>query len=301
MIRAGTHRMFWFVACLTAAVTATVPVSAQQRGQLFVEVLDASGQPVVGLTPSDFKVEEDGVQATIVAAELGTAPMKIVLLVDNGGRIAESSAINPLRDGLAGFLTALPPEHEVGLFTIGRNIQRRVDFTTDRAQLHDEAGSIFADRGAGLRLLDGVSETWKRRFGDDEPFPVFVLVLTDGPESSGHYSDTEYNELVDQLAASGAAVHAVEFVSRGGSSVSQYAENMAQGTGGSYSRIAAATAFEESLSELATRLGAHFVEVSKRYRVLYERPDPPGARITLGVTRSGVSVKLFADRRMPEQ
>ena len=63
----------------------------------------------------------------------------------------------------------------------------------------------------------------------------------------------------------------------------------------------AATAFEESLTELATRLGAHYDEVSKRYRVVYERPDPPGARITMGVTRSGVSVRLFADRRMPEQ
>ena len=301
MIRGRTLRMSWLVACLAAAVTATVPASAQERGQLFVEVLDASGQPVVGLTPSHFKVEEDGVEATVVTAELGTAPMKIALLVDNGDRIAEGGALNALRDGLAGFLNALPSEHEVGLFTIGRNIQRRVDFTTDRAELQDQAGSIFANRGAGLRLLDGVSETWERRFGDDEPFPVFVLVLTDGSESSGHYGDTEYNALVDQLAAAAAAVHAVEFVSRGGSSVSQYADHMSQGTGGSYQRIAAATAFEESLTELATRLGAHYDEVSKRYRVVYERPDPPGARITMGVTRSGVSVRLFADRRMPEQ
>lgn len=57
--------------------------------------------------------------AEIVSAEIGTEPMKIALLVANGRRIGRGQAINPLREAVTGFIEAIPPEHGIGLFTIG--------------------------------------------------------------------------------------------------------------------------------------------------------------------------------------
>ena len=40
------------------------------------------------LGPEEFRVAEEGGDAEIVSAEIGTEPMKIALLVDNGRRIS---------------------------------------------------------------------------------------------------------------------------------------------------------------------------------------------------------------------
>jgi hypothetical protein len=200
---------------------------------------------------------------------------------------------------MQGFLDAVPPPHEISLFTIGRNIQRRVDFTTDRAELKRSAGEIFLDRGAGAVVLDGIRETWERRFEDDEPFPVFVMVLTDGTESSGNYNENEYVELVNELITKSITVHVVLLSSRGGSVINQFAINLTENTGGIYENIAAATGIEQMLVSIADRMNAHYENVSKRYRVVYERPNPPGAQISASVTRPGAFLTgLYGGLRM---
>ena len=227
------------------------------------------------------------------------APMKIAFMVDNGDRMVEMNALNALRNGMQGFLEAVPPPHEISLFTIGRNIQRRVDFTTDRGELQRSAGEIFLDRGASAVVLDGIRETWERRFEDDEPFPVFVMVLTDGTEGSGNYNENEYVDLVNELITNAITVHVVLLSSRGGSVINQYALNLTQNTGGIYENIAAATGIEQMLVSIAERMNAHYENVSRRYRVVYERPNPPGTQISASITRSGARIAgLFAGLRM---
>ena len=292
--------MIRFAVALAVSALLGLPAlaGAQAQGQLFIEVTDAAGQFVPGLGPADFGVQEDGREAGVVSVE-PVAPMKIAFLIDNGDRMVEMNALNALRDGMDGFLDAVPQPHEIALFTIARNIQQRVDFTTDRARLRESAGEIFLDRGAGAVVLDGVRETWERRFEDDEPFPVFVMVLTDGTEASGNYNENEYVDLVNELMTNAVTVHVVLLSSRGGSSVNQYAQNLTGNTGGVYENIAAATGLEQTLVGLAERMNAHYENVSKRYRVVYERPNPPGERISASLSRSGAFITgLFAGLRM---
>ena len=78
-----------------------------------------------------------------------------------------------------------------------------------------------------------------------------------------------------------------------------FAINLAENTGGRYTQIAAATAFEDSLQRLATDMAAHWEQVSIRYRVIYERPDPAGRNVSVNVTRPGLDLQLFGDRSMP--
>ena len=67
-----------------------------------------------------------------------------------------------------------------------------------------------------------------------------------------------------------------------------------------YETITTATGIPEWLRRYAERLNAHYVEVSKRYRVLYEPPNPRGAQISAGA-RPGVNIRLFVDLRAAEQ
>ena len=290
---------------LAAAVAACLPppaAEAQLLGQVFVEVTRRStGEPVLDLSPEDFEVAENGRPAGILSADLDAHPMKIAVLIDNGDRLMEANALNPLRAGLDGFLDTLAPGHEISLVTIGRSVQQRVDFTTDRAALKDGVDLLFPDRGAGARLLDGVRETWDRRFEEDDAFPVMVLVLTDGTETSGIYNDNRYADLLNPLIANGVTIHAVMLATRGGvraqQRLPQYALSLVENTGGSVETFVAPTGYERVLPQLAERMNEHYGVVSRRYRLVFERPDPPGMRLSVSVTGSDLAFSLHMNRR----
>ena len=278
-------------------VVAGLPeVAAGEERHLFMFVMNQSGQPVFDLRTDELEVQLSGVECTVVSIQPETEGMKIALLVDNTPS-AENS-LNSLRDGLRAFLQTLPAEHEVGLFTIAGQTRRRVDFTPDRDALVEETDNLFVERGGGTVLLDGLVETWKRRFDEDDAWPVFVLVVYDGPEASGSVQEREFNEFVNELIGRGATVHAVLISNRGGNLQTTVSINITNNTGGVYSALAAATGLPRALTELATTMSAHYDEVKNRYRVVFEcEPDDPQAPISVKVTRPAVAVRLFANRR----
>lgn len=292
-------------AAVALALSAPVAAKAQDLGQLYIEALDDDGQVVPDLTARDFLVLEDDTRVDIVSAER-VGPMKVALLIDNGDRMSELAAFYPLRDAISAFLETLGPEHEVALFTIARNIQRRVDFTTDREALRESVEEIVLDSGAGTLLLDGIKETWERGYEGDETLPAMVLVLTNGPEGSRNYNDTEYADLGEMLIYNGVMVNVLQLSGRGGSirggnvsTMPGYARDIADNTGGVYETINTATGMPAWLERYAERLNAHHAEMSKRYRVRYEPPDPRGAQISAGA-RPGVNIRLFVDIRMEQ-
>ena len=301
MHRSATGGGLVLFAAVALALSAPAAAEAQALGRLYIEALDGDGQVVPGLTTSDFVVLEDDTRVNIVSVEQ-VGPMKVALLLDNGDRMSQLAALYPLRDATEVFLDTLGPEHEVALFTIARNLQRRVDFTTDREELKASAEEIFLDSGAGTPLLDGIRETWERHYDGEETLPVMVLMLTDGPENSRNYSDTAYAEFVETLIVDGVMVNVLQLSggSRGSSVMRGYARNIAGITGGVYETFSAVTGMAEWMRRYAERLNAHCAEVSKRYRVLYEPPDPRGAQISAGA-RPGVNIRLFVDLRAAEQ
>src|SRR5437879_3914806 len=71
----------WLMAVLWAVDR---PVVAQQQGQLFLSVLDASGQPVTDLEAGDVTVVVDDVDCKVVKLEPVNKAMKVTLMIDNG-------------------------------------------------------------------------------------------------------------------------------------------------------------------------------------------------------------------------
>ena len=59
----------------------------------------------------------------------------------------------------------------------------------------------------------------------------------------------------------------------------------------------APTGYERVLPQLAERMNEHYGVVSRRYRLVFERPDPPGMRLSVSVTGSDLTFSLHMDRR----
>ena len=304
MHRSATGGGLVLFAAVALALSAPAAAEAQALGRLYIEALDGDGQVVPGLTTSDFVVLEDDTRVNIVSVEQ-VGPMKVALLLDNSDRMSQLAALYPLRDATEVFLDTLGPEHEVALFTIARNLQRRVDFATDREELKASAEEIFLDSGAGTPLLDGIRETWERHYDGEETLPVMVLMLTDGPENSSNYSDTAYAEFVETLIVDGVMVNVLQLSggSRGSSASSSVMGVRPQHRRQHRRRVRDLLRRDRHGgvdARYAEHLNAHHAEVSKRYRVLYEPPDPRGAQISAGA-RQGVNIRLFVDLRAAEQ
>ena len=284
---------FAFVAALIAVCAQTV--RAVER-QLFMLVTDRSGQAITDISADEMVLEQEGSECTIKDARLDSGPMKVALLVDNSD--AAQQSVNSLRDGLAAFLDELQAEHEVGLFTMAGQIRQRVEFTTDRDELKEVASGLFVERNSAVVYMDGLLETWQRRFDEEDAWPVFVALVYDGAEGSRSTQEEEFNEFTREIVGRGATVHAILVSTRGGALQTTISTFLTQNTGGRYWALAAATALADTFTELAGVMGEQFDAVKDRYRVVFEcEPDNPAAGIAAGVNRAGVAVQLFPTRR----
>jgi len=277
------------------ALVVGLPVTATAQGQFFfMQALDGAGRPVLDLSPEEVEVVQGDTSCRTESLLLETGGMKIALLVENSAQSANS--LNALRDGVQAFLTALGPEHEVALITIAGQVRFRVPFTTDRAKLAEEAGRLFVETGTVGALVDGFIETWDRRFTDEDPWPVFVVVGYDGPDASGGRKERQFNNFVVEFVSRGGTAHVVLNATQGEALPRQVGQNVAQNSGGSYNALAAATGMTKVLTDLAGTMGTNYEQLKHRYRVAVACRANAGS-INVKVTRPGVGIRLYADRR----
>jgi hypothetical protein len=267
--------------------------------QLFVSVSTATGSPVLDLGPADFDVQEGGEKRTVVHAALATTPMRIALMVDTSD--AAASAFTHMRSGLLAFLDALSPEQEVVLITTGRQMRVRVPPTADRKKLKDAAGGLFPD-GAGTPLMDSLLDADARfmRKADDR-WPVFVIVTSDGTESTPGARDKEFNQWIDGLRSRAATVHAIVLKVKDGSGVPEIvASNATKNTGGRFESIVISNALPDKLKVLGEQLTSDYRQMSTNYQVEFLTDTAgPLASVNVGVARSGVKMQLSYQRRFP--
>lgn len=264
--------------------------------QVYMFVMNQYGQPIDDLRLEEVTVEHSGEACDIRSVQAGTTPMTVALMVDDSDGAAQS--LNSLRQGVAAFLDTLPAEHEVGLFTLSGQAAEVVAFTTDRAALTEQSEHLFVERGTGVVLLDGMVETWNRRFDDDTSWPVFVNIVYGGAEASRSVRERQLNEFVAELRDRGATVHALLVSTQATMLQVDTSIFMTKNTGGRYRALAAPTALPIALTELAEAMGAHYEQVKHRYRVVFECDDDNPRRIRAGVTRPAVAVRTFSDRHM---
>jgi VWFA-related protein len=280
-----------------AALVAAVPGGQQQEPRpsaasdartrdVYVSVLDSKDAPVTGLAAADFVVREDGAPREVLRAGPATAPMQIILLVDDSQAL--TPALQPMREGLTKFVEKMQGHGEIGIVTVGERATSLVPSTTDVNALKRGITRIFARPTAGGYMLDGIQEVsdgFRKRKAER---PVIVAITMEGVE----FSNLQHETVLKALDASGAALHMLS-IGMPNSSMSDEWRNLnmviAEGTkrsGGRRDQVLAISGIPEALLRVAD-------DLNNQYVVTYGRPERliPPEKLQVTVTRPGVTVR----------
>jgi VWFA-related protein len=263
------------------------PAASDARTRdVYVSVQDNKDAPVTGLAAADFTVREDGVSREVLRAGPATAPMQLVLLVDDSQAL--SHALQPMREGLTKFVDKMHGHGEVGIVTVGERSTSLVSPTTDANALKRGITRIFARSGAGAYLLDGIQEVSQGFQKRKAERPVIVAITMDAVE----FSNLQYDSVLKTLDESGAVLHVVS-IGTPSSNMSDEMRNLnmviAEGTkrtGGRRDQVLATSGIPEALLRVAE-------DLNNQYVVTYGHPERliPADKLQVTVSRPGVTVR----------
>lgn len=264
---------------LVALFSGTAFAQVDER-VIYASVVDAKGQPVLGVGPKDLVVREDGQTREILRVAKDDDPMQIALLVDNS--VSMRNDLLDLRRAISTFVTSLRPGVQVALLTLAERPTIVVSYTADHAALLKGVDRIVA-YDAGNFLLDGIAEASEGLTKRPVARPVMVVVTGTGPELSYRH----YASVLRPLRDSGAALHAIMVTGANVESIMHAAETrnaadsvggiggvgrdfvlgrMTKETGGRYEEVL-------SMSILIVKLQQLSSEISNQYRVTFARPQ----------------------------
>ena len=203
--------------------TTSQEVSAQAQ-EVFVSVMDASGEPVTDLTAEELLIQWDGMDCETLNLETLNWPVRLTIFVDNAdgaqGRMNPSAAataqqnarvaLQNMREGLKLFLDEIPEEVEVGMATLAgraRFLTRNPRYTTDREALARAIDLMIPD-AAAARFRDSLVEEAEALNDEAERqyFPVIVMLSNDGAEGSTSQQNA-FERGFQRLIANQATIH----------------------------------------------------------------------------------------------
>ena len=263
---------------------------AQDR-VLFLSVIDATGEAVTDLQPDEVFVRWDGADGEILDLDPITLPVRVTVFIDNGG--SAHTALQHMREGLKGFVDAMPEDVEVALLTVGGQPRWITRHTSDRAELTRGLG-LVVPVSAAARYLDTWAEEADRLTDDGERqyLPIVVMLASDGLEGST-VTQGRYAEMARRMIDASATLHTSMFT-RGNLSASQVqiGIEMADLTRGGYQPLAVSSGFVTQLPELGRNIALKHRKVRRQYRVTYAPPDGASDQpvISFGSTRQGIGI-----------
>lgn len=280
------HRM----PALALAAACALPVHAWTQAKptdTYVSVLDAKGEPALGLTAEDFRVREDGVAREVLKAGPATEPLTVALLVDDSQ--ASTPAVQMIREGTEAFVKALAGKAEIAVVTFGERPTIAVDYTTDQQKLLAGVRRIFPRAGTGAYLMDAIVEVSKGMVKREAARPVIAVLMM---ENDVEFSNRHYDQVLDQLQKGRAALHVVA-LGPPNTTMSDEIRNRDQvvalgteRTGGRRDNVLALTAAAPKMLQLAA-------ELRNQYVVSYSRPETlvPPEKIEVTVAKPGLTVR----------
>ena len=277
------------LAALAALASGAAPSILAQAGArertLFVSAVDARGEPVENLGPTDFIITEDGRRREVLRVSKAVEPMDIAVLVDNSA--AAERAIPSLRDGLKAFVGALAGDHQIAIIGLADRPTILVDYTSNRARLEEAAGRIFSMSSSGMTLLDAITETAAGLRRREATRAVIVPVITNGVEFTNRYARDVIRSMQDAGVALNAIVLGVlDFDTTEERERGLVMDQGSKQTGGEHVTLLTEMAVEQALLKLARQL-------SSQYKVVYGRPDSliPPEKTDVASGRAGVTMR----------
>ena len=174
-----------------------------------LNVVDANGSPVGGLTKDDFELTEDGKPEKIAVFEKESAtPLSIVIAMDASESVLSDRNLE--RDAARKFLKGLMrPQDRVDLMAFSDAVDEIVRFTNDSREVEEGIGRI--QRGSSTALYDAIYLA-SQRLGEEKPVPGerrVVVLITDGENTVSRGS---YPSALEQAERAGAMIYSLIIV-----------------------------------------------------------------------------------------
>ena len=258
----------------------------ERERTLFVSAVDAKGEPVETLAPTDVIVREDGVRREVLRVSRATEPIDIALLVDNSA--AAEDAITHTRDALRRFIAKMAGDNQIALVALADRPTILVDYTSDQKRLENGIGRLFAMSTSGMTLLDAIVEVARGLGRREAARAAIVPVINDGVEFTNRYS----RDIIKELKTANAPLHAItvgSFYVTGDEATRERAFVLDMGTresGGQRVTLLSPMGLNTALDKLAR-------ELSSQYKVVYGRPQSliPPEKLEVTSARPGVTVR----------
>jgi Ca-activated chloride channel homolog len=201
-----------------------------------LNVMDATGAPVGGLTREDFEILEDGkVQKIAVFERETTTPLSIVLAIDTSESVLSNERLE--KEAAKRFVNALLREQdELDLMEFSDVVREIVPFTNQKKRI--ESGINQVQRGEATAVYDAIylaSDRLATTSAADGRRRVVVLITDGGDTVKG----SRYVQAIEQAQRAGAMVYSIIIVpiyaDAGRNTAGEHALiQMAQDTGGKY-------------------------------------------------------------------
>lgn len=274
-----------FVVAAAIAMPVTVRATAGEDvvRKVYFSARDANGAAVTDLTAADLTVKEGGKERAIVAVQPATAPLQVLILVDDGG-------IGAFQGAVTQFIQALFGHAEFAIRSMNPQPFILTDYTSNGAQLKaalDGLGRRGKVSSIGEQIIDAVAEAARELQQRKAPRPVIVVLTVVGEQLQSDQADRALNALRN----SGASLSVVHLR---GIQLGQVLGDGPPRSGGTMQQISPGTVPGSVLASIADSL-------LHQYALTYTIPDgvKPNDKFSLATSRKGVT--LVAPSRLPDR
>lgn len=146
----------------------------------FVSITDAQGRPIQTLPKENFRIQEDGRDAEIVAINTSNDPIFVGLVIDHSGSM-QGSKLPDAQAAAVAFIEQLRAQDQAFVMQFDDATEALTNFTSDRAVLKRAVDSIQI-RG-GTAFYDAVFAGVEKFQARAEVRKKAVIVLTDGQDN----------------------------------------------------------------------------------------------------------------------
>jgi Ca-activated chloride channel family protein len=246
--------------------------------EVYASVTDAEGNPITGLTQSDFELRENGELQTIANFTAGNFPLAAAVAIDRSFSVA-GTKLSVAKAAAQAFLEELRPEDQAMIIAVGSQVETLAPLSTDRTSQQDAVARLDAFGTTGLHdaiihAIEAVQPAKGRRA---------LIVLSDGDD---RYSESPAAEVLERARRSDVMVFPVAI---GRTRPPLFAE-LAMLTGGRSSHATDGAKLSETVRAIAR-------ELRRQYLLGYTptRPPVPGSNewrsIAVTVKKAGAHVR----------
>jgi VWFA-related protein len=164
----------------------------ERRVELYLRVVTRYGEPVGGLTHSDFAINDAGERIDPDDLQVETlgetqAGMTVVLAIDNS-RTMRGEPFEQARAAALEFVRLLDPRDRVAILTFSDDVDVLAKFPVSRARTIAILGNLeIAPRSLRTVLYDGLHKAIELiRLGEKLPRRAYIVVFSDGEDSGSH-------------------------------------------------------------------------------------------------------------------